>query len=50
MQNAARPLRKTNNLPLGEGLAERFIFVLLFCFAFSFQIFWNNNYLSAKQT
>lgn len=39
MLDAARPLQKTNNLPLGEGLAELFVFVLLFFSPFSFPEF-----------
>ena len=46
--DAARLLQKTNNLPLGKGLAELFLFVL---FSSSFQIFFFlNEYLSAKET
>lgn len=39
MLDAARPLQKTNNLPLGEGLAELCVFVLLFFSPFSFPDF-----------
>lgn len=39
MLEAARPLQKTNNLPLGEGLAELCVFVLLFFSPFSFPDF-----------
>lgn len=47
MLDAARPLQKTNNLPLGEGLAELCVFVLLFFSPFSFPDCFNN-YLFAK--
>lgn len=39
MLDAARPLQKINNLPLGKGLAGLYMFVLLFSSPFSFQIF-----------